>query len=191
MMFLAFRVISALIWSKEHQTTPARAPPDTALVRRQRRKAAYAGGAVRSFVPQRYYCEHPLCSAPRLDGSFECASGDDGVGLGADFQYDDRTLFEAEQGIMVTAIVLIQTRHGRTKDVAEALAAFPEISEVYSVGGSYDVVALVRVKQNEDIADMVTERMVKVEGIERTETMIAFKTYSRHDLENVFSLGLE
>jgi len=92
---------------------------------------------------------------------------------------------------MVTAIVLIQTRHGCTKDVAEALAAFPEISEVYSVGGSYDVVALVRVKQNEDIADMVTERMVKVEGIERTETMIAFKTYSRHDLENVFSLGLE
>lgn len=92
---------------------------------------------------------------------------------------------------MVTAIVLIQTRYGRTKDVAEALAAFPEISEVYSVGGSYDVVALVRVKQNEDIADMVTERMVKVDGIERTETMIAFKTYSRHDLENVFSLGLE
>lgn len=92
---------------------------------------------------------------------------------------------------MVTAIVLIQTRHGRTKDVAEALAAFPEISEVYSVGGSYDVVALVRVKQNEDIADMVTERMAKVDGIERTETMIAFKTYSRHDLENVFSLGLE
>ena len=75
--------------------------------------------------------------------------------------------------------------------MAEALAAFPEISEVYSVGGSYDVVALVRVKQNEDIADMVTERMVKVDGIERTETMIAFKTYSRHDLENVFSLGLE
>ena len=91
---------------------------------------------------------------------------------------------------MVTAIVLIQTRHGRTKDVAEALADFPEISEVYSVGGSYDVVALVRVKRNEDIADMVTERMVQIEGIERTETMIAFKTYSHHDLESVFSLGL-
>jgi DNA-binding Lrp family transcriptional regulator len=101
------------------------------------------------------------------------------------------TLFIERSCIMVTAIVLIQTRHGRTKDVAEALAAFPEISEVYSVGGSYDVVALVRVKHNEDIADMVTERMVKVDGIERTETMIAFKTYSRHDLENVFSLGLE
>ncbi|MBX9609134.1 MAG: Lrp/AsnC ligand binding domain-containing protein [Gammaproteobacteria bacterium] len=92
---------------------------------------------------------------------------------------------------MVTAIVLIQTRHGRAKEVAQTLADFPEISEVYSVGGSYDVVAIVRVKKNEDIADMVTERMVQVDGIERTETMIAFQTYSRHDLESVFSLGIE
>ncbi len=92
---------------------------------------------------------------------------------------------------MVTAIVLIQTRHGNTNDVAQALAEFPQISEVYSVGGSYDVVALVRVKSNEDIADMVTERMVKIEGIDRTETLIAFKTYSRHDLESVFSIGLD
>ncbi|MCZ6895975.1 MAG: Lrp/AsnC ligand binding domain-containing protein [Gammaproteobacteria bacterium] len=95
------------------------------------------------------------------------------------------------KGTMVTAIVLIQTRHGNTNDVAQALAEFPEISEVYSVGGSYDVVALVRVKSNEDIADMVTERMVKIEGIDRTETLIAFKTYSRHDLESVFSIGLD
>lgn len=92
---------------------------------------------------------------------------------------------------MVTAIVLIQTHHGQTKAVAETLAGFPEISEVYSVGGSYDVVALVRVKTNEEIADMVTERMVNVHGIERTETLMAFKTYSRHDLESVFSLGLD
>jgi len=92
---------------------------------------------------------------------------------------------------MVTAIVLIQTQHGHTNAVAQALAEFPEISEVYSVGGSYDVVALVRVKRNEDIATMVTERMVDVPGIVRTETMIAFKTYSRHDLESVFSLGLD
>ena len=92
---------------------------------------------------------------------------------------------------MVTAIVLIQTCHGHASAVAQALAGFPEISEVYSVGGSYDVVALVRVKRNEDIATMVTERMIEVPGIARTETMIAFKTYSRHDLESVFSLGLD
>ena len=92
---------------------------------------------------------------------------------------------------MVTAIVLMKTRHGYTNEVAEALAEFPEISEVYSAGGSYDVVALVRVNSNEDIANMVTERMVKIEGIDRTETLIAFKTYSRHDLESVFSIGLD
>lgn len=92
---------------------------------------------------------------------------------------------------MVTAIVLIHTRHGETNHVAETLAGFPEISEVYSVGGSVDVVALVRVQNNEDIATMVTERMVDVEGIERTETMIAFKSYSRHDLEQVFSVGMD
>jgi len=94
-------------------------------------------------------------------------------------------------GIMVTAIVLIQTQHGCTKNVAEALAAFPEISEVYSVGGNYDVVALVRVKSNEAIADVMTESMVKIEGINRTETLIAFKTHSRHDLESIFSIGLD
>ena len=71
------------------------------------------------------------------------------------------------------------------------LAGFSETSEVYSVGGSYDVVALVRVNSNEDIANMVTERMAKTEGIDRTETLIAFKTYSRHDLESVFSIGLD
>lgn len=92
---------------------------------------------------------------------------------------------------MVTAIVLIQTHHGQTNQVAEALADFPEISEVYSVGGSVDVVALVRVRSNEEIATMVTERMVSLTGIERTETMIAFKSFSRHDLEQVFSIGLE
>lgn len=92
---------------------------------------------------------------------------------------------------MVTAIVLIQAKHGQTNEIAEALAEFPEISEVYSVGGSFDVIALVRVKSNEDIATMVTERMAKVSGIERTETLIAFKSYSRHDLERVFSLGLD
>ena len=92
---------------------------------------------------------------------------------------------------MVTAIVLIQTEHGKTNAVAESLADFPEISEVYSVGGSYDVIALVRVKRNEDIATMVTERMSGLSGIARTETLIAFKSFSRHDLERVFSVGLD
>lgn len=92
---------------------------------------------------------------------------------------------------MVNAIVLIRTRHGSINNVAETLADLPEISEVYSVGGSHDVVAIVRVRNNEDIADLVTQKMVTIEGIEHTETMIAFKAYSRHDLEAVFSVGLD
>jgi len=69
---------------------------------------------------------------------------------------------------MVTAIVLIRTQHGETNQVAEKLAEFPEISEVYSVGGSVDIVALVRVRRNEDISGMVTERMSEISGIART-----------------------
>jgi DNA-binding Lrp family transcriptional regulator len=90
---------------------------------------------------------------------------------------------------MVNAIILIQTKYGKINDVAESLAEIPEISEVYSVGGSFDVIAIIRVRDNEDIADLVTRKMLDVDGIERTETMIAFKAYSRHDLEAVFSIG--
>ena len=92
---------------------------------------------------------------------------------------------------MVTAIVLIQTEHGKINQVAEQLAAMPEITEVYSVGGSHDVAAIVRVRTNEDIANLVTEKMVHVQGIARTETLLAFKTYARRDLESVFSIGMD
>ena len=92
---------------------------------------------------------------------------------------------------MVNAIVLIRTQHGKINDVAETLAAIESISEVYSVGGSYDVIALVRVRTNEQIAELVTQQLVTIEGIEHTETMIAFKAYSRHDLEAVFSIGFD
>ncbi len=92
---------------------------------------------------------------------------------------------------MVTSIVLINTQHGKINDVAQALAEMPEFSEVYSVGGSYDLVGVMRVATNEDIATLVTEKMNQVSGIEQTETMIAFKTYSQHDLESLFSIGME
>ncbi len=92
---------------------------------------------------------------------------------------------------MVTSIVLINARHGKINDVAQALAEMPEFTEVYSVGGSYDLVGIMRVASNEDIATLVTEKMNRVSGIEDTETMIAFKTYSQHDLESLFSIGME
>jgi len=92
---------------------------------------------------------------------------------------------------MVTAIVLLKVERDRINAVAEKLAGMPAISEVYSVGGRFDLVAIVRVKENEGLADLVTRQMIGLEGIRDTETMVAFRAYSRHDLEAAFSLGFE
>ena len=92
---------------------------------------------------------------------------------------------------MVTSIVLLKVKRGKVNDVAEKLVEMNGISEVYSVGGRFDLVAVIRVKSNEDLANMVTSQMAKLEGIENTETLIAFRTYSRHDLEAMFSVGFE
>jgi DNA-binding Lrp family transcriptional regulator len=92
---------------------------------------------------------------------------------------------------MVTSIVLMNLERGVVSDVAQALAALPGISEVYSVGGRYDLAALIRVKTNEDLAELVTGQIGTIKGIARTETLIAFRTYSRHDLDAMFSVGTE
>ncbi len=90
---------------------------------------------------------------------------------------------------MVTSIILINCQRGVINAVAEALAELDEISEVYSVSGNYDLVVVVRVKTNDDLARLVTDHLIKIEGIESTESMIAFKAYSKHDLEEMFSIG--
>ena len=87
---------------------------------------------------------------------------------------------------MVTAIVLLNVERGQINDVAEALAGVPGIAEVYSVAGRYDLVAVLRVKTNEALADLVTSSIRDVAGITHTETLIAFRAYSRHDLEAIF-----
>jgi DNA-binding Lrp family transcriptional regulator len=92
---------------------------------------------------------------------------------------------------MVTSIVLLKVERGKVNSVAEKLAEMSGISEVYSVGGRFDLVAIIRVKSNEDLADMVTKQMATLEGIEGTETLIAFRAFSRHDLEAMFSVGFE
>ena len=92
---------------------------------------------------------------------------------------------------MVTAIVLLTVTRGRVSEVAEQLAAQEGISEVYSVAGRFDLVAMVRVKANEDLADVVTKKLQRVDGIQSTETLIAFRAYSKIDLDGVFSLGFE
>lgn len=89
---------------------------------------------------------------------------------------------------MVTAIILMTVDRTQIKETAEQLADLSEISEVYSVSGEFDLVAIVRVKTNDDLAELVTERLARFDAIEQTETMLAFRSYSRHDLEAMFSL---
>jgi len=92
---------------------------------------------------------------------------------------------------MVTAIILINTARDMINETAEKLMDLDGVSEVYSVAGAYDLVAIIRVRENDHLAELVTDEMLKLEGIEETMTLIAFKAYSRHDLERMFSIGLE
>jgi DNA-binding Lrp family transcriptional regulator len=92
---------------------------------------------------------------------------------------------------VITAIVMIDAATDKIGEVAEAVADLPGVSEVYSVAGDVDLVALVRVRQFEEVADVVAGRINKVPGVVDTATHIAFRAYSRHDLEAAFSLGLE
>jgi DNA-binding Lrp family transcriptional regulator len=92
---------------------------------------------------------------------------------------------------MVTAIVLIKAETSRIPDLANMMADMPGVSEVFSVAGRYDLVAVVRVARNEDLADVITDKMRHLDGIVETETMIAFRAYSRQELEAGFELGLD
>ncbi len=92
---------------------------------------------------------------------------------------------------MITAIVFVQAETARIPEVAAAIAALDGVSEVYSVTGQIDLIALVRVRNHDDIATVVSDRLNKVEGVVDTETHIAYRAYSRHDLEATFALGLD
>jgi DNA-binding Lrp family transcriptional regulator len=96
---------------------------------------------------------------------------------------------EREEEPMVTAILLMNVERGRINSVAEDLAGRSGVSEVYSVSGNYDLVAMLRVATNDEMARLVTEELAAVDGIEHTETMLAFRAHSRHDLEAMFSVG--
>lgn len=92
---------------------------------------------------------------------------------------------------MVSAVVLLKVERDHINDVATELAELRGITEVYSVAGRYDLVAILRVPDNDGLAELVTNRMLMVEGILDSETLIAFRVFSRHDLEAMFSIGLE
>ncbi|MDT8305979.1 MAG: Lrp/AsnC ligand binding domain-containing protein [Anaerolineae bacterium] len=92
---------------------------------------------------------------------------------------------------MVSGIVLLKVERGAINEVAQQLAELDGISEVYSVGGRYDLVAILRVRDNDALARLVTEQMLQIDGIADSETLIAFRAFSRHDLESMFAVGLE
>jgi DNA-binding Lrp family transcriptional regulator len=92
---------------------------------------------------------------------------------------------------MVNAIILLKVRTDRINEVAEALVELEGVSEVYSVAGQHDLVVIIRAKSDDQIATVVTEQILKEEGLISSETLIAFRTFSKHDLEEMFSLGLD
>lgn len=90
---------------------------------------------------------------------------------------------------MVTSIILIDVERTKINEVAEQLAAMDGISEVYSVSGNYDLVAIARLPDNQALSELVTERLLQITPILNTETMLAFQAFSRHDLDALFSIG--
>ena len=92
---------------------------------------------------------------------------------------------------MITAIVFVNADVARIPEVAEAIATLDGVSEVYSVTGQIDLIAMVRVRNHDDVATVVADKLNKIDGVLETETHIAFRAYSKHDLESAFSLGLD
>ncbi len=90
---------------------------------------------------------------------------------------------------MITAIVMISVETDKIPELAEQIAGLDGVSEVYSVAGDADLIAIVRVREFEQIAEVIAGRMSKVAGVLHTDTHIAFRAYSRHDLEETFSIG--
>jgi DNA-binding Lrp family transcriptional regulator len=92
---------------------------------------------------------------------------------------------------LVTAIVLIQVERHLVPETAEAMIDFTGVSEVYSVAGEWDLVAIVRVKEHEQLAEVISNKMLKMPGIMKTQTLVAFKSYARGDLERMWQIGME
>ncbi len=90
---------------------------------------------------------------------------------------------------MYTALVLLNTEKGKINEVAEALADIPGITEVYSLAGPHDLAAIIRVPELDGIADVVTGHMLKIDGIRDSQTHVAFRVHSKHDLEDMFAIG--
>jgi DNA-binding Lrp family transcriptional regulator len=92
---------------------------------------------------------------------------------------------------MVTAIVLAKVKRDAINETAQELLKVNGIAEVYSVAGNWDLAIIIRVKDNDSLADVVTNHLLRLGAIEQTETLIGFRAYSNYDLDRMFSIGLE
>lgn len=92
---------------------------------------------------------------------------------------------------MIHALVLIECQIDDIADAAPSIADLEGVSEVYSVTGEFDLVAIVRVPQHDDLARVIPGGVARVRGVTRTQTLIAFQVFSAHDLERLFSIGFE
>jgi len=90
---------------------------------------------------------------------------------------------------MVTAFILLNIERERIAAASQEILTIPGIAEVYSVAGPYDVVAVARVKENDELAKLTTEDLIAIKGIVKSTTLIAFRQYSRFDLERMFNIG--
>jgi DNA-binding Lrp family transcriptional regulator len=90
---------------------------------------------------------------------------------------------------MTHAIVLIQAERHALATLGGALADIDGVAEVYSVTGEWDFVAILRLREQEQLARVMTGTISQIDGVARTQTMVAFEVYSQHDLEALFSIG--
>jgi DNA-binding Lrp family transcriptional regulator len=92
---------------------------------------------------------------------------------------------------VITAIVLIRTSVDRIPEIGQAVSELAGVTEVFSVTGTYDLIAMVRVGAHEELADVIPGRISRIEGVLATDTHVAFRTYSQHDLATAFAIGLD
>ena len=106
-----------------------------------------------------------------------------------DFKNANRFLMD-EVSVMITAFVMMKVERDRISAIPNEILHIANVTEVYSVAGDYDIIAIVRVKEAEDLAKTVTMDFAKIKGIIETRTQIAFACFSNYDLEHMFSVGL-
>ena len=94
-------------------------------------------------------------------------------------------------GDVLTAVILVKSSRSALTTLGPRLAGVEGVAEVYTVTGEWDFVVMVRVREHDDLAKVVTQRLTQLDGIERTQTMVAFQQFSAHDLEAMFGLGIE